>query len=166
MSGVADDSVDSLRGELALLAATFALPGLGPDVNRVIRVACNLLVRDLDTPATIAVAALAYGTALRDAGPVIRDMLHEQGFPAPAPEASEDEKFTTVLRAVAAGGMQTGEFFTFFLQVVPGWEQRDELQRRLVVLLNDWDQETTPEGRSATAAAVRKVARDAVGDAS
>jgi hypothetical protein len=163
---VADVSADSLRAELALLAARFVLPGLGPDVDRAIRVACDLLARDLDTPATVGVAALAYGTALRDAGPVIRGMLREQGFPAPGPEASEAEVFTTVLRAVAAGGMQTGEFFTFFMQVVPAWEQQDELQRSLVVLLNDWIEETTPEGRSATAAAVRTAARDAVRDAS
>lgn len=163
---VSDASVHSRRAELALLAARFVLPGLGPDVNRAIRVACDLLARDLGTPATVAVAALEYGTPLRDAGPVIRDMLREQHFPAAGPDASEVEEFTTVLRAVGTGGMQTGEFFTFFMRVVPAWEQQDELQRSLVVLLNDWEQETTPEGRSAMAVAVRAVARDAVGDAS
>jgi hypothetical protein len=56
---------------------------------------------------------------LHDAGPGIRDMLREQGFPAAGPDAGEAEEFTTVLRAVAAGGVQTGEFFTFFMRVVP-----------------------------------------------
>jgi hypothetical protein len=163
---VGDASVDCLRAELALLAAGFVLPGLGPDVNRAIMAACELLAEDLDTPATVAVAALAYGTPLRDAGPVMRDMLHEQGFPAAEPGAGEAEEFTTVLRAVAAGGMQAGEFFTFFMGVVPAWGQQDELQRRLVVLLDDWVRETTPEGRSARAAHLRRVARDAVADAS
>jgi hypothetical protein len=163
---VGDPSEDFLRAELAVLAAKFVLPGLGPDVNRAITVACELLVRDLDTPGTVAVAALAYGTPLRDAGPVVFDMLCEQGFPAPAPDASEAEELTTVLRAVAAGGLQTSELFTFFMWRVPAWEQQDELQRRLVVLLNDWDGETTPAGQSAAAAAVRKAARDAVADAS
>jgi hypothetical protein len=163
---VVDASVDALRAELGLLAARFVLPGLGPDVNQAIRVACDLLVRDLDTPATVAVAALASGTPLRDAGPVIRDMLREQGFPAPGPDASEAEEFTTVLRAVAAGGMQTAEFYSFFMRMVPAWEQQDELQRRLVVLLDEWEGETTPDGRSATAAVLRQVAHDAVGDAS
>jgi hypothetical protein len=158
--------VDSLRAELSLLAARFVLPGLGPDVNRAMTVACDLLTQDLDTPATVAVAGLAYGTPLRDAGPVIRDMLREQGFPAAGPGASEAEEFATVLRAVAAGGMQAGEFYIFFMRVVPAWERQDELQRRLVVLLNDWLEETTPEGRSTMAEAVRSAARDAVAGAS
>ena len=42
---------------------------------------------------------------------------------------------------------------------VPTWEQQDELQRRLVIL-NDWDGETTPEGMAA-AVAVREFAGEA-----
>jgi hypothetical protein len=92
---VDDVSVDSLRGDLALLAARFTPPGTGPDVDWAIAVACELLVRDLDTPATVAVAALRYGTPLRDAGPDIREMLREQGFPVPG--SGESEQFTTSL---------------------------------------------------------------------
>lgn len=157
-----DASVDFLQAELAVLAAGFVLSGLGPDVNRAITAACELLVRDLDTPGTVAVASLAYGTPLRDARPVVLDMLREQGFPAPGPDAGEAEELITVLRAVAAGGLQAGEFFTFFIGHVPSWEQQDELQRRLMVLLNDWCGETTPAGQSAAAEAVRTAARDAV----
>ncbi len=93
-----DASVDSLRGELALLAARFMRPGVSsPDVNRAITVACVLLARDLDTPATVAVAALRYGTPLRDAESAIREMLRDQGFQAPGPGGSEAEQFTTDL---------------------------------------------------------------------
>jgi hypothetical protein len=127
---VDDASADFVQAELALLAARFVLPGLGPDVNRAITVACELLVRDLDTPGTVAVAALAYGTPLRDGGSAVVDMLREQGFPAPGPDASEAEELTTVLRAVAAGGLQVSELCTFFMFRVPAWEQHDELQRR------------------------------------
>ena len=56
----------------------------------------------LDTPATVNVAALRYGTPLRGAGPLLREMLQEQGFPAPRPDAGETEKFRAVLRALAA----------------------------------------------------------------
>lgn len=58
-------------------------------MDQAIRVACDLLAQDLDTPATVDVAALRYGRALRDAGPAIRDMLREQGFPAAGPDANE-----------------------------------------------------------------------------
>jgi hypothetical protein len=163
---VDDASVDSLHAELALLAARFVLPGLGPDVDRAIRVACDLLAQNLDTPATADLAALSYGTPLRDAGPVIREMLREQGFPAAGPDASDAAQFTTVLRAVAAGGMQAGEFFSVFIRLVPAWEEQDELQRRLVVLLNNWADETTPEGRAAVATALRSAARAADSEAS
>jgi len=158
--------VDSLHAELALLAAEFVLPGLGPDVDRAITVACDLLARNLDTPATVGVAALSYGTPLRDAGPAIREMLREQGFPAAGPDASDAAQFTTVLRAVAAGGMRAGEFFSVFIGLVPAREEQDELQRRLVALLSSWADETTPEGEAAVATALRSVARAALSEGS
>jgi hypothetical protein len=154
--------VELLRAELALLAARFALPGLGPDVDRAIKLACELLARDLDTPATLDVAALRYGTPLRDAGPLIREMLQEQGFPAPGPDAGKAEEFRTVLRALAAGGLQVGEFYVILMRHLPGWEEQDELDRRLAVLLDDWERQTTLEGRAAAAEALRAVAREAV----
>jgi hypothetical protein len=164
MCKVSDDVVDSWRAELALLAARFVLPGLGPDVDRAINVACDLVARGLDTPGTVGVAALAYGTPLRDAGPVIREMLSEQGFAAAGPDASDAEQFATVLRAVGAGGLGIGEFYGVFMARVPARDRQDELERSLVVLLGDWEAETTPDGRAAVAAAVRRVARDAVSE--
>jgi hypothetical protein len=60
-----------------------------------------------------------------------------------------------VLRAVAAGGLPVNEFYSYFMCRVPAGEQQEELQRRLVLLLNDWDQETTPAGMATAAAVVR-----------
>jgi hypothetical protein len=158
--------VDALQAELALLAAQFVLPGLGPDVDRAIRVACDLIAGELDTPATVGVAVLSYGTPLRDAGHLIRDMLREQGFPAAEPGAGDAEVFTILLRAVAAGGMQVGEFFSVFMKHVPAWKKQNKLQRSLVVLLNDWVDQTTPEGRAAVAATLRTVTREALNETS
>lgn len=89
-------------------------------------------------------------------------MLREQGFPVPGPDAGEAEELITALRAVAAGGLRVSEFYAFFMSRVPAWDQQDDLQRRLVVLLDDWEGETTPAGQSAAAAAVRRAAREAV----
>ena len=70
-----------------------------------------------------------------------------------------------VLRALAAGGLQVGEFYVILIDHLPAWDKQDELDRRLGVLLDDWEQQTTPEGRSAAAEALRAVAREAVSQA-
>jgi hypothetical protein len=153
--------VEALHAGLALLAARFVLPGLGPDVDQAIRLACDLLARELDTPATADIAALRYGTPLRDAAPLLRQMLQEQGFPAPGPDASQAAEFRAVLRALAAGSLAVGEFHAILIDHVPAWDKQDQLDRRLMALVNDWELQTTPEGRSAAAEALRAVARDA-----
>jgi hypothetical protein len=157
--------VQSLRAELALLAAGFVLPGLGPDVDQGIRLACELLACQLDTPATVNLAALRYGTPLRDAGPLLREMLEEQGFPAPRPDAGETEEFRAVLRALAAGSLAVGDFYPMFLGRLPAWDKQDDLDRRFMALLDGWERQATQEGRSAAAEALRAVVREAVSQA-
>lgn len=157
--------VEALHAELALLAARFVLPGLGPDVDQAIRLACEFLAHELDTPATVDVAALRYGTPLRDAAPLLRQMLQEQGFPAPDPDASQAGKFRAVLRALATGSLAVGEFYVISMNYLPTWDKQDELARHLMALLDDWELQTTPEGRSAAAEALRTVAREAVSQA-
>ncbi len=58
-----------------------------------------------------------------------------------------------------------GEFSVILLNHLPAWEEQDELDRRLVVLLDEWELHTTPEGRSAAAEALRAAAREAVSQA-
>ncbi len=63
-----DVSSMPLRAQMALPAARFVLPGpRRPDVDQAIRLACDLLADGLGTPATLEVACLSFGTALRDA---------------------------------------------------------------------------------------------------
>jgi hypothetical protein len=156
------DTPDFLRAELAGLAAQFVLPGLGPSVDRAIKMACELVVADLDTPATVDVAAISPGTPMRDAGPAVRTMLDQQGFPTAEAGASDDDVLLVLLRGVAAGGLEPGEFFNVFMQRVPPWQEQDELERSLVVLLNDWVDQTSPEGKTAALATLRRAARDAL----
>jgi hypothetical protein len=47
---------------------------------------------------------------------------------------------------------------------VQAWDRQNELERSLVVLFDHGEAETTLEGQSAVAAAMRKVARDAVSE--
>lgn len=68
--GLDDDLVAHREAELALLAARFSLPGTPhPDVDQAIDLACRLLAGNLETPATIEVACLSYGTPLKMPSP-------------------------------------------------------------------------------------------------
>lgn len=134
-------------------------------MDQAIRLICELLVCERDTPATVDVAALRYGTPLRDAAPLLRQMLQEQGVPAPGPDASQAGEFRAVLRALATGGLAVGEFYVILIDHLPTWDKQDELERRLMALLGDWELQTTPEGRSEAAEALRAIARDAVSQA-
>jgi hypothetical protein len=146
------------RGALALLAARFVLPGIGPDADAAIRLACDLVAHDHETPATVEVAGLPFGTALRDSESVIRQMLAEQGMPTTERDAPEPERLAVVLRAVAAGALGVGEFFGFFMSSVPAWADQTDRQRALVLALNDWADAITPEDRASTAFNVQTVA--------
>ena len=163
MDRVRDITAASCRAELCLLAARFVLPGLGPRVDKAIEVACDLLTLGLDTRATVDVAGLGYGTPFRDAESLIRDMLIEQHVPVPEPGAGEAVKFRVVLRAFGAGALDVGEFAAVFYARLPAWDQQDKTERRLVVLLDNWEHEATADGRAGTAAAMRQVAKSASG---
>lgn len=152
------DSGDELRVQMWKLAASFVRPGLGPDPDKAIRLACDLIVRDLDTPAAVSVAALSYGTTLRDAGPLIRDMFTDQGIPLPGEDATDDERLGFMMRGFANGGLDYGEFFTAFIGAVPRWENQNESQREIVRLINALDEETSPEGKARVIASMRAAA--------
>ena len=155
MSGQAENQ----RGALALLAARFVLPGIRPNVDAAIRLACDLIVQDRDTAATVEVAGLRYGTGLRDSEAIIRQMLAEQGIPTVERDAPEPERQAIILRAVAAGELDIGEFFGYFMSRVPAWDDQSEQQQALVVALVNWTDATTPEERARTADNVRAAAR-------
>ena len=152
------DESENERRALALLAARFVLPGVGPDVDAAIRLACDLVAQDRETAATVEVAGLRYGTTLRDSEPMIRQMLAEQGLPTAERDAPEPERQAVVLRAVGAGGLTVGEFFGHFMSTVPAWDDQSEQQKALVLALNDWVDATTPEERARTAEGVRAAA--------
>jgi hypothetical protein len=144
-----DDGLVAYRdAELALLAARFSLPGpCLPDVDRAIDLACRLLAGDLETPATTEVACLAYGTQLRDAEPVLRQMLFEHGIAVSGPETGDAGQFRAALQAFGASVINVGEFSAIFYRLLPAWNEQDATQRALVLLLNELDQATTRDGQ-------------------
>jgi hypothetical protein len=82
--------------------------------------------------------------------------------PSTGSDSRAAAQFTAVLGAVASGTMPMNEFYGYFMSRVPAWDQQDDLQRRLVLLLDHWDGETTPAGQSMAAGAVREAARAAM----
>lgn len=158
--GVVNGDLEACRqAELALIAAGFALPGLHwPDVDRAIDLACRLLAGNLETPATVEVACLRYGTPLRDAEPVLRQMLHEHGVAVTEPGASDAALFGAALRAFGVGAIGLGEFCAVLYQMLPPWNEQDDIQRSLNLLMHELDQATTSEDQDEIVHRIRVVA--------
>jgi hypothetical protein len=154
---------DPLTLRLVGVAAALDLPGLGPRVEQAVALAVDLLVADRATPATAAVAALGAGATLRDSGEDIRQMLREQGVEPPPPSPGEEPAYTTALWAVGEGGLSIGEFSVVFYKYLPAWTEQDDDQRKIVVLLHEWESETDPETRRPITDALREAARAAAG---
>jgi hypothetical protein len=70
-----------------------------------------------------------------------------------------------VLRALAMGSLEVGEYCLILLDHLPARDEQDELDRRLMVLVEDWEQQVTPQARSAAAEALRAAAREAISKA-
>jgi hypothetical protein len=154
---------DPLTLRLVGVAAALDLPGLGPRVEQAVALALDLVVADRATPATVAVASLGPGATLRDAGDDIREMLREQGVAPPSPPSGEDPAYTTSLWAVGYGGLSVGEFSAVFYGYLPTWDDQDEVQRKIVVLLDEWEQESDLEARRPITDRIREAASTAMG---
>jgi hypothetical protein len=70
-----------------------------------------------------------------------------------------------VLCALAAGSLVVGEFHLILIGCLSAWDEQSELDRRLMALLDDWERQATPEGKSAAAATLRAAAREAASQA-
>jgi hypothetical protein len=149
---------DSLDSQLHGLSARLALPGLPPPTDEAIDLALRLLIADKPTPATVEVASLSPGTAMRDARPLILQMLSEQQVPLAAEGSSEVEQWTVVLWAFGRGGLPVWEFAMHFYGHVPALGEQDETDQEIVVLLDGWERETSQERRLPIEAKMREAA--------
>ena len=154
---------DPLTLRLVGVAAALDLPGLGPRVEQAVALAVDLVLADRATPATVAVASLGAGATLRDSGDDIREMLREQGAAAPSPPPGGDAAYTTALWAVGYGGLSIGEFSAVFYNYLPAWDDQDDVQRKIVVLLHAWGTESDPEARRPIADQIRDIASAVTG---
>ncbi len=156
---MSDDLEAYRQAELALLAARFAFPDPHrPDVDRAIDMACRLLAGNRETPATIEVACLRYGTPLRYAEPTLRHMLRDHGVPVVEPGASDADRFRAALRAFGADAIGLGEFSAIFYRMLPPWDEQDAIQRSLILLLHELDHAVTWEDHREIVQRLRKTA--------
>ena len=108
-----------------MLAVRFSLPGpCLPGVD----LACRLLAGNLETPATTEVACLSYGTPLRDAEPVLRQMLIEHGIAVSGPGTGDADQFRAALRAFGSRAIDMGEFSAVSYRLLPAWNEQDTTQ--------------------------------------
>jgi hypothetical protein len=144
---VPDQMFDSLDSELHGLSARLALPGLPPPADDAIDLALRLLIADRSTPATLDVASLSPGTTMRDAQQFIFQMLSEQHVPSAPDGSSEVEQWTVALWAFGRGGLSVSEFAMHFYGHLPALNEQDKTDREIVVLLDGWEREQSPERR-------------------
>lgn len=127
-------------------------------MDRAIDLACRLLAGNLETLATTEVACLSYGTPLRDAEPVLRQMLIQHGIAVSGPETGDADQFRAALRAFGSSAIDIGEFSAIFYRLLPAWNERDATQHALILLLNELDQATTREDQNEVIQRLRETA--------
>lgn len=132
-------------------------------VNEAIDTACSLVVAGRETPATLDVCALSAGATLADAGPLLRAMLAEQGVPVPPERPTDDERFAYLLQAFALGVVGVPDFYGEFYVRLPAWDEQSPMQRQVVVLLDDWEQEQDEQRRTTLVAEMRGAVTNASG---
>lgn len=152
------DTAAEFAQRLHNLATPFLFRSRHLDVDEAIRLACDLIVANADSPATVSVAALRFGTPGRDSQPLIREMLREHGVPTPGEEASDDERFGFMLKWFAAGYLTFGDVWGPLLRWLRGWNEQTAVQRAIVQLSSELDQQTVPAARAEVVKAIRAVA--------
>lgn len=142
---MAGDLPEGLRARLHVLAIDFLLKHR-PVVPGAVDLACDLIVAGRDGPATVEVAALFRDARIDDAEHLLRSMLLEQGVEVPLLDTAE-QRFAAMRTAFGFWDLPIAEFEGPFYERLPAWDDQEQLDRRLVVMLDRRDNEVDPERR-------------------
>lgn len=154
-----DDQAEAFQAQLHRLATEIVLrnPHAVPDA---VDLACDLIVARFDGPSTVDVAALAADATFGDAEALLRAMLSEHGVHVP--QIHSDEDMYVVLRtAFGFWNLPLREFEGPFYARLPAWADQHPLDRTLVALLDERDQQTNPTRRAEIENRMRRVVREA-----
>ena len=150
---------DVLRTRLCRLAARIALGHRSESVTESIALACDLIGADVATPAVVAVACLSPDETWRDAGAPILEMLEGLGARVPQGE-DESTAWPIVLRAFGFCDLPLVDVYGPFLSRLPAWDEQDDLERSLNLLLDELDHAGNSHARDLVVARMRAAVRD------
>lgn len=130
-----------------------------PAVDPAVSLASDLVAADLDTPATVAVASLCGGASLSEAEAALRSMLEEQGIALPAFD-SDDDRYATIQHAFAYLDLPLADFEGPFYEQLVEWDQQGPLDRRIVRMLDERDNESRPPLKTEIEERIREAIRE------
>jgi len=159
MTGSATADFDA---RLHRVAIDFVVPPGCPQIDQAVMLAEDLVASGFPGDATVEVAALRRDAARSDAEPLVRSMLAEHGIDLPTP-SDEDAEYRLLLRAFGFWDLPMGDFYSPFLQRLPTWDEQDDLDRALIVLVDDLDHATDPAKKREVERRMRAAVRDALG---
>lgn len=133
-----------------------------PGLDQAIALAERLVSLRLGGPATLDVAWLPRGTTRRDGEPAVRAMLAEFGIETPPPAEDEEARYRLLLWAFAYADLPFERFEGPFYARLSEWDSQDDLDRRLVLMLNERDQLSSPVDRQAVERRMRGIVRAAI----
>jgi hypothetical protein len=133
----------------------------GPGLDEAIALAEQLTASGLGGPATLDVASLPRGSVRSDAEPVVRAMLTEFGMEVP-PAEDEEGRYRLLLWTFGHADLPYEIFEGPFYARLTAWDMQDELDRKLIRLLDERDQLSRPSEREAIEGQMRAAVRAAI----
>jgi len=147
----------ALIGRLRAVAVAVAVQ-TGPGLDDAITLAEELISSGLGGSGTVEVASLPSGSVRSDAEPRVRAMLTEFGIDVPATE-DEVARYRLLLWAFGHWDLPFDLFEGPSYARLTAWDNQDELNRTLVLLLHERDQVTTSTDRLAIEREMRAAGR-------
>lgn len=149
------------EARLHRVAVDLAFSVGGPDIERAVVLAEDLVAAGLTGNATVEVAALPRDAIRSDAEPLVRDMLAEHGIESPVAEDAAAE-YLVLLRAFGFWELPITDFYGPFLHQLPSWGGQNPLERTLIQLLDELDHFAEPAMKAEVVERMRAAVRDAL----
>jgi hypothetical protein len=139
--------------------ATRLLLKSGGWADDAIDIACALVVAGLGTPATLDVCALSPGVTSTEAEPLVRAMLSAHGVPVLPDSPTDGERYAYLVHGFGLGAIDVEDFYGQYYSHLSCWDEQSPMERRVTLLLDDWEHERDEARRHQLVAEMRAVVR-------